>query len=171
MLTEGKFREDLYFRLRVFPILIPTLRDRRADIPALVQHFMMKKAREMGWVDVPTLAPGSIDKLMHYHWPGNVRELQNAVERALILNRGNPLTFDDLGETAKNVAPGTPLLGGGSGGSLDQAISRHIRQALEATGGRVGGEKGAAKLLSMNPSTLRTKMRKLCIPYGRKGNA
>ena len=171
MLTEGKFREDLYFRLRVFPILIPTLRDRRADIPALVQHFMMKKAREMGWVDVPTLAPGSIDKLMHYHWPGNVRELQNAVERALILNRGNPLTFDDLGETAKNMVPGTPLLGGGSGGSLDQAISRHIRQALEATGGRVGGEKGAAKLLNMNPSTLRTKMRKLCIPYGRKGNA
>lgn len=171
MLKEGNFREDLYFRLRVFPILIPPLRDRRADIPALVQHFMMKKAREMGVVEVPTLAPGSIDKLMHYHWPGNVRELQNAVERALILNRGNPLTFDDLGETAKNMAPGAPLLGGGGGDSLDQAVSRYIGQALETTGGRVGGEKGAAKLLKMNPSTLRTKMRKLGIPFGRKGAA
>ncbi len=169
MLTEGKFREDLYFRLRVFPILIPTLRDRCADIPALVQHFMMKKAREMGVVDVPTLAPGAIDQLMHYSWPGNVRELQNAVERALILNRGNPLTFDDLGETAKNMVPGTPLLGGGSGDSLDQAVSRCIRRALETTGDRVGGEKGAAKLLKMNSSTLRAKMRKLGIPFGRKG--
>lgn len=169
MLAEGKFREDLYFRLRVFPILIPPLRNRRADIPALVQHFMMKKAREIGVVEVPTLAPGAIDQLMHYSWPGNVRELQNAVERALILNRGNPLTFDDLGDTAKNIAPGTPLPGGGGGYSLNQAVSRYIRQALETTGGRVGGEKGAAKLLKMNPSTLRTKMRKLGIPFGRKG--
>jgi len=122
----------------------------------------------MGLVESPTLAPGSIDKLMQYHWPGNVRELQNAVERALILHRGNALSFDDLGETAKNMVPGTPLPGDGGGDSLDQAVSRHIRQALETTGGRVGGEKGAAKLLKMNPSTLRTTMRKLGIPFGRK---
>ncbi|MDD5205029.1 MAG: helix-turn-helix domain-containing protein, partial [Desulfobacterales bacterium] len=102
-------------------------------------------------------------------WPGNVRELQNAVERALILNRGNPLTFDDLGETTKNMSPVTPLLDGGGGDSLDQAVSRCIRRALETTGDRVGGEKGAAKLLNMNPSTLRAKMRKLGIPFGRKG--
>lgn len=171
MLGEGKFREDLYFRLRVFPILIPPLRDRRADIPALVQHFMMKKAREMGFVEVPTLALGVIDRLMHYSWPGNVRELQNAVERALILNRERPLVFDDLGETTKIKEPGTSLPGNGGGDSLDQAVSRYIRQALEATGGRVGGEKGAAKRLGMNPSTLRTKMRKLGIPFGRKGTS
>jgi len=170
MLAEGTFREDLYFRLRVFPIVIPPLRNRRADIPALVQHFMTRKAREMGLVESPVLAPGSIDRLMHYHWPGNVRELQNAVERALILNRGNPLTFDDLGETAKNPAPDAPLPGGRGGDSLDQAVSRYIRQALETTGGRVGGEKGAANLLKMNPSTLRTKMRKLGIPFGRKAH-
>jgi len=169
MLVEGRFREDLYFRLRVFPIVIPPLRDRCADIPALVQHFMMVKSREMGLVDVPTLAPGAIDQLMHYSWPGNVRELQNAVERALILNRGNPLTFDDLGETTKNMSPVTPLLDGGGGDSLDQAVSRCIRRALETTGDRIGGEKGAAKLLNMNPSTLRAKMRKLGIPFGRKG--
>ncbi len=168
MLTEGTFREDLYFRLHVFPIVIPPLRARRADIPALIQHFMTRKAREIGLVESPTLAPDSIERLLQYRWPGNVRELQNAVERALILHRGNPLTFDDLGKRAADRLPGTPLPVGGGGYSLDQAVSRHIRQALETAGGRVGGEKGAAKLLNMNPSTLRTKMRKLGIPFGRK---
>lgn len=119
-------------------------------------------------MEAPTLAPGAIDKLMHYSWPGNVRELQNATERSLILSKGNLLTFDDLGETAKNTSPGTTLPRDGSNDSLDQAVSRYIRHALETTGGRVGGEKGAAKLLNMNPSTLRTKMRKLGIPFGRK---
>ena len=171
MLTEGKFREDLYFRLRVFPIVIPPLRDRRADIPALVQHFMMKKAREMGLVEVPTLAPGAIDQLMHYSWPGNVRELQNAIERALILSNEKPLAFDELGEPAKGMAPPVLQTDGKAIEPFDQAISRYISQTLEATGGRVGGEKGAAKLLNMNPSTLRTKMRKLGIPFGRKGAA
>ncbi|MEN6623245.1 MAG: sigma-54 dependent transcriptional regulator [Smithella sp.] len=168
MLAGGKFREDLYFRLKVFPIVIPSLRKRRADIPALVSHFMMKKTREMGLVNVPTLAPGSIDRLMGYDWPGNVRELQNAVERALILSGGKPLSFDDIGEprnmifTAADFSPGAEFQG------LDQAIVEHIKQALEMTDGSVGGEKGAAKLLRMNPSTLRTKMRKLGIPFGRK---
>jgi len=168
MLAEGRFREDLYFRLNVFPIAIPPLRDRRADIPALVQHFMMKKGREMGLVEVPSLAPGAIDKLMGYSWPGNIRELQNAVERALILKKGNLIVFDGLGEAAGRAMPimhpkGDPDING-----LNQVISRYILQTLEATGGRVGGEKGAAKLLNMNPSTLRTKMKKLGIPFGRK---
>jgi transcriptional regulator with GAF, ATPase, and Fis domain len=169
MLAEGRFREDLYFRLRVFPVVIPPLRERRADIPALVQHFMMKKAREMGLVEVPTLAQGALDKLMHYSWPGNIRELQNGVERALILCKGKPLIFDDIGEPAKkNVTPMLQMNNGVTSG-LDQAISQHIMWALEMTGGRVGGGKGAAKLLNMNPSTLRTKMRKLGIPFGKKG--
>ena len=167
MLTEGKFREDLYFRLRVFPIVIPPLRDRRADIPALVQHFMMKKAREMGLVEVPTLAPGAIDKLMHYHWPGNVRELQNAIERALILNKERPLDFD-LDEIGHKTATASIPNDDEDSFGLEQVVSKRIMRALEMTGGRVGGEKGAAKLLKMNPSTLRTKMRKLGIPFGRK---
>jgi transcriptional regulator with GAF, ATPase, and Fis domain len=167
MLTDGKFREDLYFRLKVFPILILPLRERRADIPALVQHFMMKKAREMGLVEIPTLAPGALDKLMNYSWPGNVRELQNAVERALILNQGRPLNFDDIGESSKKIVTPVLSISNGEENGLDRAISQHIMQALETTGGRVGGERGAAKLLKMNPSTLRTKMRKLEIPFGR----
>ncbi|MEE9911436.1 MAG: sigma 54-interacting transcriptional regulator [Deltaproteobacteria bacterium] len=167
MLACGKFREDLYFRLKVFPILIPPLRERRADIPALVQHFMMKKAREMGLIDVSSLAAGAIEKLMNYSWPGNVRELQNAVERALILSQGKPLSFDDIGEPAgKMISTMLPINNGDTNG-LDQAISQHIIRALEVAGGRVGGEKGAAKFLQMNPSTLRTKMRKLGIPFGR----
>lgn len=171
MLADGKFREDLYFRLKVFPIIIPPLRERVADIPALVQYFMMKKTREMGLAKVPTLAPGSIDKLMNYAWPGNVRELQNAVERSLILSQGKPLIFDDILEPAKKITPIITQMNNGNTSGLDQAISQHIMRALEMTGGRVGGEKGAAKLLQMNPSTLRTKMRKLGIPFGRKGNA
>ncbi|MBU4009903.1 MAG: sigma 54-interacting transcriptional regulator [Proteobacteria bacterium] len=168
MMAEGKFREDLYFRLRVFPIVIPPLRDRRADIPALVQYFMMKKAREMGFVEIPTLAPGSLEKLMHYNWPGNVRELQNAIERALILSREQPLVFNDLVDIVPNTAAMIPVTDGAKTLSLEQMTSQTIANALKMTGGRVGGEKGAAKLLKINPSTLRTKMRKLGIPFGRK---
>lgn len=168
MLTEGKFREDLYFRLRVFPLVIPPLWERRADIPALVQHFMMKKAREMGLAEVPSLAPGAIDKLMNYRWPGNVRELQNAIERALILNKERPLDFNDIGETGpKATSDGMPTEDEDITG-MEEMVSKQIVRALEVTGGRVGGGKGAAKLLKMNPSTLRSKMRKLRIPFGRK---
>jgi transcriptional regulator with GAF, ATPase, and Fis domain len=170
MLVEGRFREDLYFRLRVFPIVIPPLRDRRADIPALVQHFMEKKAREMGLVHIPTVAPGAMERLMNYHWPGNVRELQNAVERALILSKEKPLAFGDLTPPVKKSlgkAGRADDLDNESLG-LNSVISRHIVRILEMTGGRVGGENGAARLLEINASTLRKKMRKLGIPFGRK---
>ncbi len=168
MLAEGRFRDDLYFRLRVFPIAIPPLRERRADIPTLVQYFMVKKTREMGFMEVPTLAPGAIDKLMNYDWPGNVRELQNAVERALILNRKQPLTFDDIGHSIPQTNTMVPVTDMESALSLEQVNSQAIIKALKITGGRIEGEKGAAKLLKINPSTLRTKMRKLGIPFGRK---
>jgi transcriptional regulator with GAF, ATPase, and Fis domain len=174
MVKDGKLREDLYFRLRVFPIGIPPLRDRKGDIPSLVQHFMMNKSREMGLKGIPTLAPGALDQLTAYHWPGNVRELENVVERALILSKGEPLAFNDLQVLVKiwphpYLEPGTEpesedLL------SLDEVMSRYIRKVLVMTGGRVGGEQGAAHLLQINPSTLRKRMRKLGIPFGRKVN-
>lgn len=167
MMTEGRFREDLYFRLRVFPIVIPPLRDRLIDIPSLVQHFLLKNAREMSLADIPALAPGAMDRLRHYHWPGNVRELQNAVERAIIRSEGTPLTFDDLGETGRRTDPSERRTEDESL-SLDEAVTLRIVRALEATGGRIAGEKGAATILKMNPSTLRSKMRKLAIPSGRK---
>jgi transcriptional regulator with GAF, ATPase, and Fis domain len=173
MMAEGKFREDLYFRLRVFPIIIPPLRDRLGDIPALVQYFMIKNAREMGLISIPTLAHGAIERLMNYSWPGNVRELQNVVERALILSGGKPLAFEDIGglfAAGRSLPLVPPLVDEGILG-IDELVTNHIRKVLSMAGGRVGGDRGAAMLLRINPSTLRTKMRKLKIPFGKKADA
>ena len=167
MLTEGRFREDLYFRLQVFPIAIPPLRERIGDIPALLQHFMQRKSREMKLASIPTLAPGAIDQLMAYHWPGNVRELENSVERALIQSRGEPLTFPDLQRSGSRRTEVAPIPSEGESLNLDLATARHIRRVLETTGGKVEGAWGAAELLGVNPGTLRHRMRKLGIPFGR----
>ena len=165
MVRAGRFREDLWFRLNVFPITVPPLRDRRGDIPALVQHFVERKAGELKIGETPRLASGAIDFLLGYDWPGNVRELENLIERAMILHRGEPLRFDDLG---------TPL---GSWGAvaapvpddqtldLDTVIASHIRRVLGMTGGKIHGPGGAGELLGVNPNTLRYRMRKLGIPF------
>ena len=168
MLADGKFREDLYFRLRVFPIMIPPLRERRADIPALVKYFIKKKSREMGMESIPNIQPEYIEKLINYRWPGNVRELQNVIERALIINRMGPLVFEDITEVGSHPKLIQPTFGDEDAVTLDQCITRHIMLALEKTGGRVEGDKGAARTLKINPSTLRVKMRKLGIPFGRQ---
>ena len=171
MVKDGKLREDLYFRLKVFPINIPPLRDRKSDISSLVQHFMLNKSREMGLKGIPTLAPGALERLMAYNWPGNVRELENAMERALILSRGEPLVFSDLQAKLKSEPSSGHGAGSDSQGEepmpLDEVVSRHIHKVLALTGGRVGGKKGAAYLLQINPSTLRKRMRRLGIPFGR----
>ncbi len=167
MLREGRFREDLYFRLKVFPITIPSLRERKEDIPALVQHFLKKKSREMGSKVIPSLARGAIDQLIAYHWPGNVRELENVVERALILSRGEPISVNEFRSnmdfyTGPNCQTGYETL------TLDGIISRHIQQVLDMCKGKVEGKFGMADLLAVKPSTLRKKMRKLGISFGRK---
>ena len=168
MMKEGGFREDLFFRLNVFPLIIPPLRERKADIPGLVRHFIKKKTGEMGLPGVPELAPGAIDFLMDYGWPGNIRELENRVERALILNRGNLLIFSSpedyrsINRDQMTKDPETRSL------NLDLFISSHISRVLERTNGRVEGEKGAARLLGVHPRTLQHRMKKLGIPFGRK---
>ena len=96
-IRNKQFREDLWFRLNVFPIWIPPLRDRVSDIPELVQHFINLKSKELKLSVIPKLSQGAIDSLIEYHWPGNVRELENVIERALILNPTGPLTFETLG--------------------------------------------------------------------------
>ncbi|MFH0728732.1 MAG: sigma-54 dependent transcriptional regulator [Pseudomonadota bacterium] len=169
MLSEGKFREDLYFRLRVFPILIPPLRHRTEDIPALVEHFVRKKAREIKLSRYPSLAAGALERLMRYRWPGNVRELENAVERALITNKGGALEFADIGSPMRDRLPVATVQSAGQLEEiteLDMVITHHIQNTLERCHGRIEGEKGAAKLLKINPSTLRKRMRKLGIPFG-----
>ena len=142
MVSKELFREDLYFRLKVFPITIPPLRDRTIDIPALVQHFFQKKTREMKLRTVPVLARGEIRRLMAYEWPGNVRELENAVERALILNRGggcSVLGFGHQGRRHSNAVAGYPAgrsaqPGSGHGPAYSKGPCNCRRQ-----GGRQGG--------------------------------
>jgi len=167
MMEDGDFRNDLYFRLQVFPIVIPPLRERTGDIPALVQHFMQKKSRQMKLPEAPTLDPGAIGQLMAYDWPGNIRELENAVERALIISRGKPLSFYDFGlnskpKTGSSLDPSLqdfPL--------LDTIVSDHIQKALQISKGKVEGKGGGAELLGINHGTLRHRMRKLGISFGR----
>ena len=165
MVEAGRFREDLWFRLNVFPIVVPPLRDRTSDIPALVQHFIERKARELKIGETPRLAPGAIDTLMVYAWPGNVRELENVVERAMILHRGAALRFDDLGTSLTGRARVSPSGAGDEPLGLDAVMVRHIRKVLGLTGGKIHGPGGAAELLAINPNTLRYKMRKLGIPF------
>ncbi len=173
MVEQGDFRGDLYFRIKVFPIDVPPLRTRKNDIPALVQHFLRKKSREMVRHTVPVLAPGAIDALMMYDWPGNVREVENAVERALILSDGKPLKFDGLlGVSKSGRGIAAPVLGADlSVVALRDVEADHIRRVLETAGGKIEGQGGAADILGMNPGTLRHRMRKLGIPFGRKARA
>jgi DNA-binding NtrC family response regulator len=167
MVKKKLFRADLQFRLDVFPITIPPLKDRKEDIPALINHFIEKKAKELQIPGPPKLAPGAMNRLMAYSWPGNVRELENVVERALILSQGRPLTFDDIiwaddgnGKVDTTITKDEFL-------SLDVVNARHIKLALEMTKGKIHGPNGAAELLGINPSTLRHRMRKLGVPQGR----
>jgi formate hydrogenlyase transcriptional activator len=164
MVAANEFREDLYFRLNVFPIWIPPLRERKSDIPALVQHFISLKAKELKLPAIPTLATGAMDTLLNYQWPGNVRELQNVVERELILNPSGPLTFEQLnfsvtGNT-KEIDKLIPEID-----NLDEITSQHIKKVLSKTDGKIHGPGGAAKLLGINANTLRNRMDKLGIKY------
>jgi transcriptional regulator with GAF, ATPase, and Fis domain len=170
MIASGRFREDLWFRLNVFPITIPPLRQRREDIPALVHHFIDRKSMELKLTERPVLAPGAIDRLIAYEWPGNVRELENMIERALIQHRGGVLSFETFlplavsggRETVQDTGRNQPLL------SLDEITARHIRRALKAAGGKINGPGGAAEILGVHPNTLRKRMNKLGIPFGRR---
>ncbi len=169
MLRNKKFREDLYFRLKVFPIYIPPLRERILDIPALVSHFIEKKAKEMKLGRPPLIAPGQIDRLMEYHWPGNVRELENAVERALILYNGQQLTFDEFDSAgSRPPLPTSAREPAADALNLDAAMAAHIKKALHAADGKISGPNGAAEMLGIHPMTLRHRMKKLDIPFGRQ---
>jgi transcriptional regulator with GAF, ATPase, and Fis domain len=168
MVKTNQFREDLWFRINVFPIRVPPLRERKEDIPSLVYHFINKKTKQLKLSTAPELSPGAIDRLMHYHWPGNVRELENVVERELILDKGEPLTFSLLAGTDKNNYPAAFNVLPYKSPSLDKVNTLHIQQVLKITKGIVHGPGGAAALLGINPSTLRSKMKKLGIPFGRR---
>ncbi len=174
MVAAGQFREDLWYRLAVFPIVIPPLRERREDIPELARHFARRAATRFGLYPAePT--PEDIELLISYAWPGNVRELATVIDRAAILGDGRQLEVGkSLGVPTSPIAaavPGAvepPLARPVSAKEivpLDDVIRRHIELALAATGGRIEGPRGAAKLLKINPHTLRGRMRKLGIDW------
>lgn len=172
MVAQGTFREDLWYRLSVFPIEIPPLRSRPEDIPALGAHFAARAGMRLGGAAL-ALAADDIDRLLAYPWPGNVRELAAVIERATILGDGKRLHLAAaLGPVP--VPAGDPLDRGRGPAvedptivPLEQAMARHIEKALRATGGRIEGRGGAAALLRINPHTLRARMRKLGIDWSR----
>jgi transcriptional regulator with GAF, ATPase, and Fis domain len=167
MVQEGGFREDLWYRIAVFPIILPPLHERLADIELLARHFIRRAARQLGVLE-PPLRPAHVQRLMEYRWPGNVRELGSVLERAVILGHGRELDLDTaLGvQLVKSPGPG----GGGSAvvathstvplEPLDKVVALHLSRALTAARGRIDGPQGAARLLGLNPSTLRAKLRK-----------
>ena len=164
MVADGRFREDLYYRLNVFPVVLPPLRERPDDIPRLVRHFTQRFARRMGR-RVETIPSAVMEALVRYPWPGNVRELQNVIERAVILSPGPSLQVP-VGDLRPSSSP---LLSGGEetaargAATLADAEREHILGVLRETGWVVGGPKGAAARLGMKRSTLQWKMKKLGI--------
>ena len=161
----GRFREDLYYRLSVFPLRIPPLRDRTGDIAALAAYFAERAARDMG-VPAPQLQEQHIAELTSYPWPGNVRELENVIERAVILARGGELRIDQI------LRPHVKATGVRAGPEVGEIVSDkewrrrerlNLLAALEKTSGRIYGPGGAAALLGVKPSTLQSRLRALGI--------
>jgi len=168
MVDEGDFREDLWFRINMFPISIPPLRARVTDIPLLTNYFLAKKSKELGVHPVPQIAPDGMKSLMLQSWPGNVRELENAVERALIQHRQGPLYFNQPQHLIPDTDNAFAIKVKPEITHLDNIIRRHIIMALKATKGKISGNDGASSLLGVHPNTLRNRMIKLQISFGRK---
>jgi transcriptional regulator with GAF, ATPase, and Fis domain len=177
MVREGKFREDLWYRIAIFPILLPPLRDRKNDIPPLVEHFAGRAAVRFG---LPAVAPTpeDIEILKEYHWPGNIRELGAVIDRAAILGEGKrleiraalgfaggPASASPVSAPNSAASAPSPAPRAGAIASLDEAMRRHIELALRATRGRIEGPRGTAAILKINPHTLRARMRKLGINW------
>jgi DNA-binding NtrC family response regulator len=163
MVDEGTFRPDLYYRLSVFPVRIPPLRERLDDIRPLVARLMPKTAQRLGRSE-PRLAPAAWRWLLQHPWPGNVRELENRIERALILARDDQIEVADLTESRRGVVAGQAAsLGEGLPPPLQSVVREAIGAALRYTEGRIYGVGGAAEVLELNPSTLQSKMKKLGI--------
>jgi transcriptional regulator with GAF, ATPase, and Fis domain len=180
MVGRGTFREDLWYRIGVFPIRLPPLRERREDIPQLASHFAWRAGMRLIGAPITPRAE-DIDRLLDYGWPGNVRELASVIERAAILGGGRTLEIAAaLGGAAPTAAPAeapSPRAGGTRGAapdprvgrvdSVNDAMAAHITAALRHCRGRIEGPSGAAAALGINPHTLRARMRKLRIPWQR----
>jgi transcriptional regulator with GAF, ATPase, and Fis domain len=159
--ASGRFRADLFYRLNVYPITVPPLRNRKDDIPLLVQHYVPQIAARIGKA-IDQIPPYIMDKLIDYDWPGNVRELKNVLERAIITSTHSVLA---LPETLGPIPLGQKEVRAHSAktDTLEAVERRHILSVLKSTEWRISGPKGAANILGLNPSTLRFRMKKLGI--------
>ena len=172
MVAEKQFRSDLFYRLKVFPVFAPPLRDRVGDIPVLVRHFVATHSRRMGKV-IETIPEETMAALKRWRWPGNIRELENFLERAVILTRGPVLyvplaeleTTETEGEDKETESPGVPgeLVRWGGSPTLHAAEREHILRVLRETKGQIGGDDGAAARLGLKRTTLNSKIKKLGI--------
>jgi len=161
MVEEQKFRADLFYRLNIFPVHVPPLRERQGDIPLLVRHFVQQFARRMGKA-VDTVPTETMNALVRYHWPGNIRELQNLVERAVILSTG-PILKVPLNDLQALPTPASAR----RIGTMEEAERRHILDALDASNWVISGPNGAATSLGLKRSTLQARMEKLGIRRAR----
>jgi formate hydrogenlyase transcriptional activator len=156
MVAEKQFRSDLYYRLNVFPLTVPSLRERPEDVPVLVRYFAQKFARRMN-KQIETIPTDAMTALSRYHWPGNIRELENLIERAVILSQGSELRVP-LAELKSFVTEATQPVA-----TLEAAERDHIVRALQAAKWVIGGPSGAAAKLGMKRTTLQSRMQKLGI--------
>jgi chemotaxis protein methyltransferase CheR len=163
-IKKGQFREDLYYRLNVFPITIPPLRERKDDIPMIVNYLLKKYGERIG-KQIERVPYDVIKALQEYHWPGNVRELENIIERSMIISPDSTLHLADKLEAPDSTDHRIPQRK-----SLSEIEHDYILSVLIQTGWKIEGKNGTAKFLDINPSTLRTRMRKLNIakPTGRQ---
>jgi formate hydrogenlyase transcriptional activator len=157
LVEQGEFRADLFYRLNVFPIDLPPLRERRDDIPLLVRHFVVHHARSLGRGPV-SISPDVMEALVRHPWPGNVRELQHVIHRAVILSRGDSLQLPPLEAPLKPARTPAP-----HGDTFEDAVREHILEVLRETNGVVAGPRGAAARLGLKRTTLLSKMEKLGI--------
>jgi transcriptional regulator with GAF, ATPase, and Fis domain len=156
---QNRFRDDLYYRLNVFPITLPSLRERREDIPLLAQHLANRFARALPKTIKPI--PDSVARaLQQYDWPGNIRELENVIQRAIILSPDGVISMNDISLSAARAPTATV------GTTLEEIERNHIQRMLNTTLWRIEGRRGAAELLGLKPSTLRSRLRKLGIRRG-----
>jgi transcriptional regulator with GAF, ATPase, and Fis domain len=165
--AAGRFREDLFYRLNVFPIQVPPLRERMEDVPLLAKHFVETSVRELG-CPKPRLTRAGIAKLQNYHWPGNIRELRNVIERALIISRGGALDFDlPVTESAPGPSRKTTHAKGDAepefltDAELQRRERENLRKVLEKAGWKIKGENGAAELLGIKATTLKARIKKM----------
>ncbi|PWV61178.1 sigma-54 interaction domain-containing protein [Plasticicumulans acidivorans] len=169
MAQNGRFREDLWYRLSTFPIVLPPLRERREDLPALAAHCVRRAAHRFG-VAVPPILPADLARLAAYDWPGNVREFAAVIDRAILLGEGRRLDVATaLGTAAASAPPAVPSAADAAPplATLDAAMREHIARALAACAGRIEGPHGAAAALAINPHTLRARMRRLGLDWRR----